>query len=131
MRAATRLRTPHGVIAAERFINGVPINPRLPERFDATPNEDRPASHLKFWHRPYIVTDTVEALDAIYAGRTDPYAEEARQHWIDGRKQWLAAWPTGTRYTVRCLDGGAWDRSTNWGCFSTLEAALVVAGGEH
>lgn len=130
MRTATRLRTPQGVIVAERIINGVPINPRLPEHFDATANEDRPASHRKFWHRPYIVTDTVEALDAFYAGRTDAYADEGRHRWIEGRKQWLAAWPSGTRYTVRCLDGGAWDRSTNWGSFATLEAALAVAGEE-
>lgn len=129
MRTITRLRTPHGVIVAEQIINGVPVNPRLPEHFDATPNEDRPALHLKFWHRPYIVTDTVEQLDAFYAGRTDQYADEGRERWIEGRKQWMAAWPSGTRYSVRCLDGGAWDRSTSWGAFATLEAALAVAGG--
>lgn len=130
MRTTARLRTPHGAIVAERIINRVPINPRLPEHFDATANEDRPVLHGKFWHRPYIITDTVEALDAFYAGRTGPYADEGRKHWIEGRKQWLAAWPSGTRYTVRCLDGGAWDRSTNWGSFATLEAALAVAGEE-
>lgn len=129
MGAITRLRTPHGVIVAEQIINGVPINPRLPENFDATANDFRPASHLKFWHLPYIVSDTVEALDAFYAGRTDAYAEEDRKHWIEGRKQWMAAWPSGTRYTVRCLDGGAWDRSTNWGSFASLETAIEVAGG--
>lgn len=128
MGTLTRLRTPHGVIVAEQVINGVPINPQLPEDFDATPNEDRPASHLKFWHRPYIVTDTVEQMDAFYAGRTDEYADRGRESWTEGRKKWLEAWPSGTRYTVRCLDAGAWDRSTNWGSFATLEAALAVAG---
>lgn len=27
-------------------------------------------------------------------------------------------------YEVRCLDGGAWDRSTNWGKFPTIEEAV-------
>lgn len=39
------------------------------------------------------------------------------------------------RYTVRCLDGGAWDRSTWRGTFQTLELAidharaLIAQGG--
>lgn len=85
---------------AEQCIHGVLVNPALPRMFDQTPNEHRPASHRKWWHRPFIVTDTVEAMDA---------------------------WPSGVRYTVRCLDGGAWDRSTNWGSVATLELALARA----
>lgn len=34
----------------------IPINPTLPAHFDGTRNEDRPASHQKWWYRPYIVT---------------------------------------------------------------------------
>lgn len=30
-------------------------------------------------------------------------------------------------FVVRCLDGGAWDRSTNWGKFPTLEEAVKQA----
>lgn len=130
-RVKTRIRTPRGsYITAERVVAGVAINPRLPVDFDQTPNDDRPDSHAKFWHVPYIVTETLEYLDAYYAGRTDQWAEEGRTWWATkGRPNWLEAWPTGTRYTVRCLDGGAWDRSTNWGSYGTLEAALAVAGG--
>ncbi|WP_418648645.1 hypothetical protein ACNQFN_09345 [Thauera butanivorans] len=134
MAAETRLSTPQGVIVAERIINGVPINPHLPEGFDATANEDRPPSHAKFWHRPYVLTCTVQERDAFYAGLTDEDAEAARAYWAKTLKQWMAVWPSGTCYVVRCLDGSAWNRSSSWGCFATLEEAieeaLVIARGE-
>lgn len=109
---------------AERFVQGIPVNPVLPKNFDCTDNERRPASHLPWVHTPYIETTSVEDLDAQYAGRTDDYADEARSSWIEGRKTWMNAWPTGTRYDVRCLDGGAWDRPTCWGMFPSLEEAI-------
>lgn len=112
---------------AEKFIDGIPVNPVLPKNFSDTPNEERPASHEIWWDRPYIQTTTVEELDAEYANRTDDYAEEARRAWVGGRLTWMKAWPSGTRYAVRCLDGGAWDRPTCWGMFGTLEDALVCA----
>lgn len=111
--------------------NHVPFNPKLPRRFDDTRNEDRPASHQVWWHRPFIVTYTVDGMDDFYAGRRDEYAEAGRKGWVESRVKWLAAWPSGIRYDVRCLDG-AWDRSTNWGAFATLDEALecVRAGPE-
>lgn len=110
---------------AERFVQGIPVNPELPKHFSSTDNEKRPASHLPWVHVPYIETTSVEQLDADYAGRTDDYAEEARASWNDdGRKSWMEAWPTGTRYDVRCLDGGAWDRPTCWGMFRSIEQAI-------
>jgi hypothetical protein len=81
---------------------GVAFNPKLPRNFDSTPNDARPASHRKWWNRPYISTQTGD----------DPH--------------WLNAWPSGIRYDVRCLDGGAWDRSTGWGMFATLDEALQL-----
>lgn len=119
--------------AAENCVDGVLINPSLPEGFDHTANEARPASHAKWWNRPFIVTETVEQLDAFYAERTDEYADEGRQEWQDkGRASWMNTWSSGTRYETRCLDGGAWDRATSWGMFATLEEALACAGsGPH
>ena len=114
-------------IRAEKTIDGVPINPRLPRAFDSTSNDERPASHQKFWNVPFIVTETVAAHDAFYAGRTDDYAEEGRKYWAQARPKWMASWSDGTRYDVRCLDGGAWDRSTWWGSFGKLEEALECA----
>lgn len=113
---------------AEQCVDGVLINPTLPDNFDNTPNDARPASQAKWWNRPFVVTESVEQLDAFYAGRTDEYAEAGRKHWAEGHQQWMEAWPSGTRYETRCLDGGAWDRSTSWGMFATLEEALACAG---
>ncbi len=36
----------------------------------------------------------------------------------------------GGGYTVRCLDGGAWDRPTNYGQVSTLEQASELAASK-
>jgi hypothetical protein len=33
----------------------IPVNPRLPARFDDTPNEERPVSHHRWWFVPYVV----------------------------------------------------------------------------
>lgn len=112
---------------AEKCVDGVLVNPVLPARFDTTANEERPPSHNKWWNRPFIVTETVEALDAFYAGRTDEHAEAGRKLWAENREKWMKSWPNGTRYETRCLDGGAWDRSTSWGMFPTLEEALLTA----
>jgi hypothetical protein len=88
----------------------IPINPRLPKNFDDTANELRPKSHNRWWFRPFIRT-----YDGGYKPGDDYY------------EKWLEAWPTGIRYDVRCLDGGAWDRTTGHGQFATLEEALKVA----
>lgn len=37
------------------------------------------------------------------------------------------SWQNEVRYDVRCLDGGAWDRSTFHGTFTNLEEALIAA----
>jgi len=109
-------------------VDGVLIDPKLPRHFDNTPNDDRPVSQAKWWGFPYIVTESVESLDAYYAGCTDEYAAKRLERWRnEGRDQWMQAFLTGTRYEVRCLDGGAWDRSTSWGMFPTLEAAVACA----
>ena len=101
---------------------GVPLNPHLRDGFDSTPNDERDALELHhWWGLAYIVTaewqDTNDSQNA---------------QW---RKRWFEVWPTGIRYTVRRLDGGAWDRSTNKGGYPTLEQALVRAaelgGAKH
>jgi hypothetical protein len=107
----------------------VPLDPKLPADFDNTPNEARPQSHMRWWGKPYIVTETIDRLDRFYAERTDPYADAGRACWAIDRQKWLEAWPEGIRYNVRCLDGGAWDRSTSWGFFHTVEEAIACASG--
>jgi hypothetical protein len=89
----------------------IPINSKLPRNFSCTANEDRPASHQKWWHVPYIQTQESFMKNAT----------------AEDKAKWLEAWPSGTRYDVRCLDGGAWDRPTCWGMFKTLEEAEACA----
>jgi len=78
----------------ECIIDGVPVNPVLPPRFDDTANEIRPDRHLAWWGVPFVVTHTDKGT---------------------------------RRFVVRCLDGGAWDRSTWWGEFPTVQAAVALA----
>lgn len=118
-------------IKAEYYASGVPVNPVLPKGFESTPNGARPKSHQKFWNVPFIETDTVEKWDEFYAERTDEFADKGRELWAEGRKKWLEAYPSGTRYDVRCLDGGAWDRSTWWGSFDNINDAVKMAGGNN
>ena len=86
----------------------IPVNPQLPEGFDCTPNSERPESHDQWWFKPFIVT-------VGFSG------DESQ------RSRWMNAWPAGTRFDVRMLDGGAWDRSTCKGNFSSLDEALSYA----
>ena len=119
-----------------QIVNGIAVNPALPKNFDSTPNDQRPDSHHAWWHRPYVVTDRwqpesyhnyCERLARL--GYEPDYTFEEWQAYQDHQEvSWLEAWPSGVRYNVRCLDGGAWDRSTNYGSFPSLDAALEVAG---
>lgn len=90
----------------EQFREGIPVDPVLPDDFDATPNNQRPPRQRQLWNRPYIVT--------VHNIGCSP-------------DRWLAAWPEGIRYDVRCLDGGCWDRSTGLGQFKTMSEALQFA----
>jgi hypothetical protein len=79
----------------EAFLkNKFPVDPPLPDDFYDTPNDERPEWQVTLWNRPYIRT-------------------------IENRH-----WPSGIRYDVYCLDGGAWDRPTAWDSFGTIEEAI-------
>lgn len=110
-----------------------PINPKLPDDFDCTPNHERSESELnEWWEKPFIVTSGYIPADSSYdnyVGRVEKYgmAAQVKSEWEEEqekfKKNWFENFPTGDRYEVRCLDGGAWDRSTNWGFFGSLEEA--------
>jgi len=118
---------------------GFPLDPILRKSFDMTPNEARdPLEVNDWWGKPFISTNKYSSPDASYSEyveRMSRYSfdgfklgteEEFNQRIAKGKEEWLAAWPTGTRYEVRCLDGGAWDRSSSKGMFSSLELAVYV-----
>ncbi len=72
--------------------NPIPLDPKLPKGFDATPNDARSKAQLDaWWDRPYGIT------------------------LPDGRIE------------VRCLNGGAWDRSTHLGVADDYDAACALA----
>ena len=114
---------------------GVPVNPRLPTDFDGTPNDARPPSHQMWWGVPFIVTDEWEGeswesyRDRLAEGGWEP--DHTPEAWAElqakQKANWFEHFPSGVRYEVRCLDGGAWDRSTWWGSFATLEQAQECA----
>ena len=89
--------------SSTQIIDGIHVNPELPAEFDNTPNEARPKSHMVWWGVPFIVSHT------------------------DDHPRFLEHWKSGTRWDVRCLDGGAWDRSTCWGQYGSLEEAVKAA----
>lgn len=118
-----------------RQIEGVPVDPKLPDEFDVTPNDERPESHQVWWHRPFIITDRWEPetwdqyRDRLAALGYEP--DKNREQWdqlqAEQKAGWFQEFPEGVRYDVRCLDGGAWDRPTFWGSFGTLDEAIECA----
>ena len=140
---------PQGLAYSSGLIEGkadkgiIPINPKLRADFNNTPNEDRsPAELAKWWGKPFIVSTTYEQTlsDKTYADHVarmkewnkkfnfpttprDQWEQEREKH----KKNWFEKFPSGTRYEVRCLDGGAWDRSTNRGFFAKLSEAVSFA----
>ena len=98
-----------------QLIDGIPINPTLSAGFDCTPNEDRSRGELaEWWGKPFIVTYSWDDM-------------KGKEEDEERRSQWFEHWPEGVRYDVRCLDGGAWDRSTWWGSAPNLAEAVHIA----
>lgn len=91
------------------IIDGVAVDPNLPPNFDSMANDSRPVRHLAWWGIPFI------------------------QVTANSSPQFKTLWPEGHRYDVRCLDGGAWDRSTAWGALPSLQEAVALAkdGNPH
>ncbi len=115
---------------------GIPVNPELPEGFDSTPNGQRPDSHHEWWYRPFIVeeqwSDISESWNEykIRLARHGFRPDHTEAEWVEmqaqARAEFLENWPNG-RFTVRSLNGGAWDRSSWIGAFASLDEAADVA----
>jgi hypothetical protein len=119
---------------AESVIEGILINPVLPDNFYDCPNDERPEEQVhKFWDRPYITVDKFSPSDSSYRqykarvnfiGITPETENEFNDRVKLAKDQWGQSFPNGTRYTVHCLDGGAWDRPLCWGCLCSIEEAI-------
>ena len=123
-------------------IDGILVNPELPEDFDITPHEERDRDELhEWWDKPYIEIEEFDQeswIEHYHRLKSNDYGEPWSDEQIgtkedymknleERRKSWFKRWHTSFRYEVRCLDGGAWDRSTCHGMFATFEEALSVA----
>jgi len=93
---------------AEQTLDGIPVNPVLPEGLFTTFHDERPPSHAEWVGVPFVLVVPNHYLP-----------EEA-----DNFAAWINAWPTGNRYDAYCLDGRASHRPTSWGKFPTLEEAI-------
>jgi len=102
---------------------------------DATDNDIR--SELEkthWWGRAYITTEEFtrdtykEYLVRMKNSTTVETEKQFNSNRVNDRKSWFCHWGNdGVRYNVRCLDGGAWDRSSNKGFFDNLDDALILA----
>lgn len=93
------------IVRAKDLVDDVLVDPILPAGFEETDNKLRPFEQAVWWGVPFIRTHQPK----------NPTAE------------FLSKFPTGTSFTLRCLDGGAWDRSTWWGEFATIGEAVAEA----
>jgi hypothetical protein len=117
--------------------DGIYINPKLPTDFDITPHDKRDNEMNWWWNKPYIVIDELEQEtyeEHYYRLKELGFSDEkieSKEDWNkyleEERETWYKKFPTGFKYNVRCLDGGAWDRSTMKGVFTTFEEAIEVA----
>lgn len=110
------------------------INPTIPNWMDSRDIRKRSNAHMKKWFNvPYIETENfIDDTYEDYCERCLGMELETEQEFDDrrlrDRESWCNTWGAdGIRYDVRCLDGGAWDRTTNHGSFKTLEEALEKA----
>ena len=122
------------------LIEGILVNPTLPDYMDFKDINERSEEHLEEWfNKPYIRLTDYEAPDNSYEEYYERLKdcnmkleteEEFYRRIEESKKSWFKHWgDDGIRYDVRILDGGAWDRTTNKGSYETLEEALEVAKG--
>ncbi len=130
------------------IVDGIAIDPILPDDFWNTAHEDREKIELdEWWERPFIITQGYdeESYEKYYS-RMKPYYDDLIAHYgeekttykvetedefnariAEQKKSWFDAWTTGIRYDVYILDGGAWDRPTSKAKVGSLEEALKIA----
>lgn len=131
----------------KNIIDGIAINPILPEDFWNTAHEDRENVELdEWWERPFIATqEFLEESYNEYYNRMKLYYDEAvtqdgndkafniesedeyNQRIALQKASWYNYWKSGIRYDVYILDGGAWDRPTTKNKVGSLDEALEIA----
>ena len=117
----------------ENIVDGIAIDPIFPDDFYYTANEERDTNELAhWWGRPFIITesfteDSYEEYCERMSGDKLKSLEEFTTRREKQKKSWNERYVGGICYIVHCLTGGAWDRPSMLGNFSTLEEALCFA----
>lgn len=124
---------------AVELVGGVLVDPALPTGFDDTAHQQRDdVERARWWNRPFIERSTWDGpygLEASHRAGKAALAQvfpELAVRDVDEciavlRGHWFSDWPGGVRYEVRCIDGAAPDRATNWGTFASMTEALDCA----
>lgn len=115
----------------------IPLNPNLRADFDVTPNDERDDLEIShWWGKPYIVAQFVTLTDRNYLafvkrlesyGSTNIVSEKEWNEQNSGLNIKNEDCTHGVTFIVRCLDGGAWDRSTWKGQYNNLADAILCA----
>ena len=116
-------------------IEGIPINPCLRSGFDCTDITHRDSLEMEDWFDvPFIVHiswEDQEQQKRTLRATSQQSRNVSDQHFEDSlatiRELWFSQYPNGICYRVRCLDGGAPDRPTDWGDALTQEDAIELA----
>jgi len=96
------------------IVEGIAIDPLLPDDFYDMAHDERDSCELAhWWGRPFIVTVSLREESATRSDNEEKSGSEYGAGSI--------------RYDVLCLTGGAWDRPSLLGSFSTVEEALALA----
>ncbi len=120
------------------LVEGIPVNPTLRPGFECTDNDYREELEISdWWGRPFIRVYSWVDMASSYSDYLDRVGDlenfepvtqqQYEQEQSNSRSAWFKSWPSGLRYDVRCLDGGAWDRSTNIAQVGELQDALNIA----
>ncbi len=111
-------------------VDGICIDPEMRWGFNSTDHNERERKEIDDWWDVLFITTQGWSRDTYleYTNRMNGHDIEDEEDWNQSRaeqmKQWFEHYPDGFRYDVRCLDGNAWDRSTNCGHFDNLQSAL-------
>lgn len=126
-------------LEAADCVDGVLVDPELPERASEGPEALTP-EELELWEgRPYVLSITLaevlEPFESVWRDHLDTLPRDDLEVMRDAharrletvRKEYREQYPDGVSYVVECLGWGVVDRPQHWGTFAMLAEALECA----
>ena len=132
-------KTEYTLANQTNVIDNIPVDPKQRYYFDLLSNDLRPEDEMEWLNVPYVKTFNVLRAHKVKTYKAElSYLSAINSESIPSQTEWIikhdeelanlkSRYPSGIQYSVRCFDGGAWDRSSNWGEADTLEQALSIA----